>query len=356
MKRILALMILVLFIIPLMEMENARGEDTKPPVAIIGELPEEVAEDTTITLDASQSTTDSVIIHYYWYISIENYKGRVWGWSGDESIMDVTLPEPGQCYIQLKVLEEGCGIWGMVEDYIWVIDTTPPEIVCNENITILKEGNVTLDASESTDNECISNYTWEVENRIYGGSVNTIIFDDVGIFTVNLTLTDNRNNNNTTSFIVNVLETIPTINLTINGEVIIKNESYHLDREGELCVLDASKSYSPIDIIDYRWQIEDKFCDGEEILFRPPEEREYGILLTVTNERGEKDSGLFYITIGETIENMTENVTDNNISPETKIVYRERGDGLIYLLIGIIVVLIVVVVLGLFWISKKKTK
>ena len=89
-----------------------------------------------------------------------------------------------------------------------IIDDVPPDADAGEDVFLYDLGNITLDASDSTDDSGIESYTWNFE---YNGSQVTLIgpeptfnFSIPGNYTVNLTVKDKGGNIATDSIVITV--------------------------------------------------------------------------------------------------------------------------------------------------------
>ncbi len=69
-------------------------------------------------------------------------------------------------------------------------NNTPPTADAGENITAYQGSTVTLDGSNSTDDEGITNYTWMIDKEEYYGEVIQYTFTEPGTYTVTLNVTD----------------------------------------------------------------------------------------------------------------------------------------------------------------------
>jgi len=305
------------------------SQDTIKPIAVINDMPEIVSDGMTLTMDASDSSDNIKVVRYDWTIGIHRPGLQSIYYYSDEMVFDYTFPYLGFCTIWLKVFDE-VGNQGNDNIYFNITDITPPVPVCNDDTTIHTREPIILNGSRSSDNDRIQFYNWTVNNTEYSGPIQNLTFNDPDIINITLTVTDYYNLENSSSFILTILDTHPKISLSINGKQMNEREVYHTEGPDILCSLDASETYSYRAITSYKWQIETDTYDGIEILFRPPEEREYGVLLTVTNEVDEISTSLFYIDsrkpeliINDTVINDTENETVDNETVDNETVDNE---------------------------------
>ena len=186
--------------------------DTSPPAAIIGRIRDE-DEGSLITFDGAQSSDNVGIINYTWTFQ---YNGTV------QSLYDITpsflFDIPGIYNVTLLVKDN----WSNTDsnNVIFTIrDITEPIVNISfmdgfvqddDRLVIHKGKKVDLDASNSIDNVGIENWTWKIRSK-YGtvelfNPKESYVFDEVGIYTITLTITDTELNSNKISFKLDVKE------------------------------------------------------------------------------------------------------------------------------------------------------
>ncbi len=233
-------------------------EGTKPPVAHTG--PDQtVAEGSTVTLDASNSTDpDDGIASYRW----EQTGGPAVVLSDASAIQPTfTAPNVGvggaALTFRLTVTDNG----GLKSSATCIVNVTwenePPTAVTGPDQTVAEGSVVTLDGSNSNDpDDGIASYGWE---QTEGPAVTlsdasaiqpTFTAPNVGIggaaLTFRLTVTDNGGLKSSATCIVNVTwENKPPTAITGPDQTVA---------EGSVVTLDASNSIDPDDgISSYGW-------------------------------------------------------------------------------------------------------
>lgn len=192
---------------------------------------------TWITFSANSSyDPDGFVKTYLWDFDDGNTsKGiEVKHAFGDDGIYNVTL-----------LVTDNMG--GVDSTIIRVNITNRPPIAIAYDVTQKTKTLVTLDAQNSTDYDgYIANAMWRLHNgTILRGIKVTTIYDDDGLFPVNLTVIDDDGAKNYTTFFVNILNQPPV--------AIINASSTKINRS-ETVTFDASKSYD-VDgyISNYTW-------------------------------------------------------------------------------------------------------
>jgi hypothetical protein len=192
--------------------------DTLPPVLVI-EVPERVDMGTEVLLDGSGTWDNVMVEEAVWTF---NYDER------EETIRDLsgtfTFDAPGTYTLTFKAWDTS---GNSNEEIVWldVVDNEPPMCIVGEDLIIVVETTVTLDASECSDNIGITAYLWAITSE--GGSVkerNEALVDyrfgDAGVYNVTLIVTDAWDNEATDSFIVKVkpVQVVWTLGPVVDGK------------------------------------------------------------------------------------------------------------------------------------------
>jgi hypothetical protein len=126
----------------------------------------------------------------------------------------------GDYEVDIWVVDEN-GLWTLYEETITTRDTQAPQADAGPNQQVTEGTQVTLDATGSTDNYNIANYTWEFNDnglkKLYGTTVQ-YTFNSAGSYTITLTVTDEAGNTDESDTIVNVTEVSGTG--TVTGTVL----------------------------------------------------------------------------------------------------------------------------------------
>jgi hypothetical protein len=247
-------------------------ESNDPPTADAGP-DQNVDEETTVTLDGSNSSDPDDGIEFYQWKQIA---GPSVSLSNPQAIKptftspSVAASQSKSLTFELTVTDYG----GLLDTDTNVVNVTgendPPTADAGSDQTVLEEATVTLDGSNSSDpDDGIEFYRWK---QIAGPSVSlsnpeavqpTFSAPDVGSdgasFTFELTVTDYGSLQSTDTAIINViwLNDPPTANAGVDQTVLEKSA----------VTLDGSNSSDPDDgIASYQW----KQVAGQSVTFSDP--------------------------------------------------------------------------------------
>ncbi len=187
--------------------------------------------------------------------SSDNYQIDSYEWDfGNDGSIDFTTENPelvkkfnetGLKTVELTVYDPS-GKTDSAQVDIDVQDTTSPNAVADSNTSTLTVGeDVELDASGSTDNYQIKNYTWN--NSLSGETVETS-FSEPGTKNIGLDVYDQSDNLGEDSLTLEVndeTDPVPKINITPQpAETGLEEVTFN-----------ASESYDNVEITDYRWDL-----------------------------------------------------------------------------------------------------
>lgn len=173
----------------------------------------EAGNDVTLTADANQSVEE-----YRWDL---NNNGTIDTVTTSSSLTR-TAVSPGDYTASVTAVATD-GDTATATTDLTVTDSTAPKPALSGPSTVVVGEEVTFDASNSSDNSYIANYTWEVSNgtdtvrSITTTSKSTsFVFSETGNYTLKLTVTDIVGNTNTTTQDVSV---VTSANLATSVEV-----------------------------------------------------------------------------------------------------------------------------------------
>lgn len=183
------------------------------PVADAGD-DREIMEGDTVILDGSSSMDNVGIVDYTWSFMYDDYEKNLSG-----EIVEFAFLKPGVYEIMLTVTDEAGNTASDVFN-LTVRDITPPEPKAAFNGTAVEPGGtyrtevnttITLNASASTDNAGIVNFTWEIDDpggpqELEGAAVE-YVFGKPGTYTVTLRINDAEGNIGNLAFDVVVNKT-----------------------------------------------------------------------------------------------------------------------------------------------------
>jgi PKD repeat protein len=188
------------------EMMVIHSRDVRSPRARAG--PDvHVDQHTWARLDGSSSTDGGGIASYVWTFEMG---GRSHTLSGAR--VDVRCDVAGAFTVRLEVTDL-VGFSSTDTLQLHVRDVDPPVLLVPSTIEVPRFTRVVLDATRSTDNVGIVNYTWSFEHggegfNLFGGRV-WFTFDVPGLYPVIVTALDAQGNRVDGSMTVVVLDTVP---------------------------------------------------------------------------------------------------------------------------------------------------
>ena len=217
-----------------------------------------------------------------------------YSWSGTSYLSDVSSPTPtfhapdvGSTTTYTAELEVTDGNGGSDTDTVSITvepaNQPPTADITISPLTPETDDSVTFDASGSTDPDGpISSYEWSIDGMTSTGETVTRTFSDDGEYTVELTVTGNEGETDTTTQTVRVSNREPT------AEIAVSPSS---PATGESVTFDASGSSDPDgSITSYEWSINGETEFGESVTRSFSDDGEYTVELTVTDDDGETDT------------------------------------------------------------------
>ena len=203
-----------------------------------------VDQGTTLWRDVSNSTDNVGIIRYLWSIL---YNGT-W-YNSTTPKINFTFDLVGVFHISLRI-EDSSGNWDTGSITVTVLDITAPVADAGPNIEIDQGENVIFNATASTDNVGIVNYTWSFSyngtDYNLSGVITNHTFDIPGEYIITLIVQDERRNSGRTNVTITVLDTEQPV-------IIISGGNTEVD-QGTQVELNASASHDNVGIVNYTWQ------------------------------------------------------------------------------------------------------
>jgi hypothetical protein len=195
----------------------------------------------------------------------------------------------------------------LLKSYSYSPDLEPPSANAGSDVEIPIGGSATLNASGSSDDKGIVNYSWTFEydgaKTLYGMTM-SCQFDRVGTYNITLTVRDMRGDADTDYVLITVVD-----NLAPAAEA--GSPTYAV--EGDTVRLNGSLSSDNTGVVNYTWT----FMDGtERTLYGPVVEYTFDtagifhVTLTVSDEAGNKGSDSVIVTVNST--SSSESQTTNN--------------------------------------------
>jgi len=254
------------------------------PVAQFTESTKTVYVDDEVTFNASSSyDPDGVIVSYVWDFGD--------GTTDIGVVVSHVYPENGSYVVTLTVTDNNGATDSATLTKV-AMNNPPVAVFTSTPDTINTGESIAIDASTSYDPDgTIVSYSWDFGDGTTGTGVTTDhVFDDNGVYTVNLTVTDDDGSTGSTSAMVTVLNISPVAAFTENTTSVI---------ESETIAFDASGSYDPDGtIVSYSWNFGDgKTATGVSTAHAYLQDGTRTVSLTVTDDEGKTDTTTATITV-----------------------------------------------------------
>ncbi|WP_420635408.1 PKD domain-containing protein [Candidatus Palauibacter sp.] len=202
-------------------------EPDDPPVARLTVRCDELE----CTFDGSDSDDDHGIESYTWSVDGSRVE------TGASSSTGYTFQDAGTYTVGLTVADSG-GQTDSASESVTVVSDDPPTAILSVSCTGRE---CTFEGLDSTDDNGITTYAWEVDGAAVGsGSSTSHTFASDGTYSVTLTVTDTKGQTGSASEDVTVRDDPPVASFTYNCT-------------GLTCTFDASGSSDDIGIARYHW-------------------------------------------------------------------------------------------------------
>jgi hypothetical protein len=243
------------------------------------------------TFDASASSDDFGISNYTW-----NFGDGKTGY-GVSVVHKFSLTSPADMhnYTVTLTVKDTAGLTNLTK--IWVlVDGAPPvalftAVAPNKNVTgaglpLAQEDKEKIDfnASGSTDNVGIANYTWKFSDGKFGyGKALNHTWIQPGEYNVTLNITDSAGWWANMTIKVTIRDiTVPRARVTYNGDSLIYIE------DKKLLVLNGSLSTDNVKVVKYTWNFGDKSAtkEGMEVNYTYTTAGKFNVTLNVSDAAG----------------------------------------------------------------------
>jgi PKD repeat protein len=301
-----------------MDEVQVRVLDVTPPVADAG--PDlTIDQHQELQLNATGSSDDVGITEWTWSFEYRDELRSL-----DGQVVEFTFDDAGEFTVLLNVTDMA-GNFATDTVVVIVRDITSPMAVAGGDMTIDQHQVASLNASNSTDNVGVASYIWEVD---YGGTVHTLegkvkefTFDDAGLYTVNLNISDAAGNWATDSIDIAVVDiTTPTAHA---GEDLTVEA-------GRSCHLDGTASTDNVGVVRWTWRFD--YRGGQEVL------------------NGSKPTFVFKhkgtYTVALTVEDLAGNLASDSV--DVKVVDVEVSPGRETWIAVLVIVCAIIIVAGLY--------
>ena len=230
------------------------------------------------------------IVNCTWVLTRNEYNKKMYG-----PDLSIRFDIPGQ-YILFVVLTDMAGNTAEHIILVTVIDITPPTAYAGEDVTSDKAELVTFDASGSSDNVGISNYTWTFdypgEKIRLEGKKTKFHFQRSGTFIVTLTVGDKAGNEEIDMICITIFDDVAP--LAAAGE----NRTVYA---GTILSFNGSNSRDNVCIINFTWEF--IYNDTIYLVYGPEWNHtftypaNYTIRLTVIDDVGLHDQDAIWIKV-----------------------------------------------------------
>ena len=206
-------------------------------------------------------------------------------------------------YVVTLVVSDAAGQNHTDDLTVIVNDITTPIAIAGENLTVDQGTTVTFNASRSSDNVGIVNYTWTFTDdgiRTLYSVEPTYTFDKAGVFVVSLNITDAAGYYHTDTVTIIVNDTANPIANTGPDQTVDQRD---------MVTFNGSLSSDNVGIINYTWMFKD---NGVHILYGPaPSFRfenagTFNITLSVADKAGNRHSDNMTVTVLDTVPPMAD--------------------------------------------------
>ncbi len=249
----------------------------RQPVALFAATAETVNIDESISFDASESyDPDGTIVSYSWDFGDGTTATGV-------SVQHV-YSQDGTYTVTLTVTDDD-GATDTTSKTKTVLNRVPIASFTESAETVSSDESIHFDASESYDPDgTIVAYSWDFgDGTTATGVAVDHAYEDDGIYTVTLTVTDDDGATGSATATKNVLNRPPVALFTGNATTVMQNEAIDFD---------ASESYDPDGtIVSYSWDFGDgTTVTGVTVDHAYSEDGNYTVTLTVTDDDGASSS------------------------------------------------------------------
>jgi parallel beta-helix repeat protein len=186
---------------------------------------------------------------------------------------------------------------GMSTVYFTVFDFTDPIANAGSDRTVNEDVSTTLDGSASTDNVGITGYTWtftDVTVKTLTGDKPTYTFNNPGVFTITLNVTDAAGNWGTDTVVITVLDVTNPVASAGQDQTV---------NVGDTVTFDAGSSTDNVGIVSYEWDFGDETSGtGKTTTHEYTNAGTYTVTLTVKDAAGNEATDTMVVTVNPIVE------------------------------------------------------
>ncbi|PSQ45217.1 hypothetical protein BRD15_12225 [Halobacteriales archaeon SW_6_65_15] len=249
------------------------GEDSPPEPTFGVESPEVPVEGQQVVFNASDSTDDTGIAAYRWEFEDGGTA------SGERAA--TTFAGNGTYEVTLEVIDEGGNNATETMDVeVLPPDETPPGADATATPETVEAGtNVTLDASDSSDDRAVESYYWDFgDGTTAGGETVNHTYGAAGTYDATVTVTDGGGNSDAANATVEVRPARPpNVSASIPENVTV----------GRSFSVSGSATDGTSDIARYEWNFAGVAKSGQEVSHTFNETGNVTVTLTAVDEAGQ---------------------------------------------------------------------
>ncbi len=270
----------------------AEVRDTTAPAAWAG--PDMIVDEgTTIELDGTLSTDNVAISNYTWQIHHPLEIRTLY-----YTMIPFLFTYVGEYNITLNVSDE-MGNWDTDMMTVIVNDISYPVAHAGENIAVDQGEQFVLNASESSDNYNIVNYTWTVAGKSYYEPVVEISITDPGVYTAHLRVKDEVGHSSDDTIIITVLDITPPVARITLEEIVYPEDKVIVIEMGHIQEIhfDGLKSSDNVGIVNFTWSIENLTLYSSKLTWSLNSSGLIRIDLLVFDLRGNKANATLFVDV-----------------------------------------------------------
>ncbi|BCE00070.1 PKD domain-containing protein [Marinicellulosiphila megalodicopiae] len=167
--------------------------------------------------------------------------------------------------------------------------------------------NVTFDASGSSDDKLISEYSWSINNEDIPGKKIDYQFDVANNYVVILTVMDSSGQTHSAEQIISATQ-VGVDNFPVARYIVNNDSPTIVDGQPVTVIFDASTSSDDGTIASYSWQVNNQTSSDSKPSFNFTEPGTFNVSLTVTDNIGQTHSVNDTIVVGE-LTNVPESIS-----------------------------------------------
>jgi PKD repeat protein len=274
------------------EAGEVRVVNVVPRVGLVGSATSvEEDEEVQLTATATDTSSDELTLRFRWDLG----DGTVLDWS-DRAEVEHSYPA-GATYVVEVTVRDDDGDEARAQVPVKVVNVPPVAEGTQSETSVLEGESVTFDASFSRDTASDMEdlaIEWAKGSEVKAGTVATFVFDEEGMVSVVLTVTDDDGALGKAFFTVNVRnqvpDGVPTVDRTEAGVGDIFN----------FVALSLTDTPNDVEGLTVTWTFGDgELEQGVSVTHRYDEPGDYTVTMTVRDDNGATKEGHLFVTVIE---------------------------------------------------------